>query len=95
MKNFNSRIDLDKLETASSKIKSVAHPVRLAIIDLLRDKALAVNEIQAELKIEQAAASYHLINMKNSGVLVSTKEANKVIYSLVDKQFIDLLDHLK
>ena len=95
MENFKSRIPLDKLEMATGKIKAMAHPVRLAILDLLRDHAeLAVNEIQTELNIEQTAASYHLIQMKNKQVLSSTKRANKVYYALSDPRIPELIDAL-
>ena len=95
MENFKSRISLQKLEYASGRIKSIAHPVRLAIIDLLRDGAeLAVNQIQTELNIEQTAASYHLIQMKNKKILSSTKRANKVYYSLSDLRIPELIDSL-
>ena len=54
-------LDLQKLETAASKLRAMAHPMRIAIIDLLTDnKKLTVTEIYENLNIEQASASHHL-----------------------------------
>ena len=59
-------IDVNKLEMAASRLRSIAHPMRIAIIDLLGNNAkLNVTEIYTKLKIEQAAASHHLNILKS------------------------------
>ncbi|MBE0640557.1 MAG: helix-turn-helix transcriptional regulator, partial [Bacteroidales bacterium] len=62
------KLDLDvvKLELAASKLRAMAHPMRIAIIDLLHNnKKQSVTEIYQKLDIEQAAASHHLNILKN------------------------------
>jgi DNA-binding transcriptional ArsR family regulator len=76
-------LDLQKLETAASKLRAMAHPMRIAIIDLLTDnKKLTVTEIYENLNIEQASASHHLNILKNKGILDSKRDGKMIYYSL-------------
>ncbi|NJC25942.1 ArsR/SmtB family transcription factor [Neolewinella antarctica] len=93
MENFKSRIDFAVLESTADIMKSLAHPVRLAIIDLLKDNpTLTVSNIQEALNIEQAAASYHLLQMKSKGILRSAKKANMVFYRIENEKALRILE---
>lgn len=83
----------DKLEKAAFILKTVAHPLRLSIIDLLAVKdRMSVNEICEMLKCEQSLLSHHLTNMKLKGLLKAEKKGVKVFYSLKERDLIKLLD---
>ncbi|MDP2424442.1 MAG: metalloregulator ArsR/SmtB family transcription factor [Bacteroidales bacterium] len=85
-------IDIVKLEAAASKLRAMAHPMRIAIIDLLKDeKKLSVTQIYERLNIEQAAASHHLNILKGKGVLVSKRDGKKIFYSLRSKALTDVI----
>tara|TARA_R110001592_G_C13184603_1_gene751443 strand:+ start:3293 stop:3577 length:285 start_codon:yes stop_codon:yes gene_type:complete len=76
-------IQLEKLENASEMLKAIAHPMRIAIVDMLaNDKSLTVTEIHEALNIEQAVASHHLSIMKNKGVLISERNGKNSYYKL-------------
>ena len=76
-------IELSKLETASEMLKAIAHPLRLAIVDMLDNKqSLSVTEIYESLEIEQAVASHHLSILKNKGVLLSKRDGKNCYYEL-------------
>lgn len=76
-------LDIVKLEYAASKLRAIAHPMRIAIIELLeKNKKMSVTEIYKSLKIEQASASHHLNILKNKGVLLSKRDGKKIHYSL-------------
>ncbi len=93
MEHFTSRIPFGELEASANKLKAIAHPVRLAILDLLRkNDKLTVTEIQESLNIEQTATSYHLIQMKNKKIVKSEKKANKMFYSISNNQIPLILD---
>jgi DNA-binding transcriptional ArsR family regulator len=73
----------------------MAHPMRIAIIDLLHDgKQLSVTEIYNKLKIEQAAASHHLNILKNKGVLASRRDGKKIFYSIKNQVLTEIIDCL-
>ena len=76
-------LDIQKLEIAASKLRAMAHPMRIAIIELLTDnKKLTVTEIYVKLNIEQASASHHLNILKNKGLLESKRDGKMILYSL-------------
>ena len=86
-------MEVNKLEMAASKLRAIAHPMRIAIIELLNDKPkMSVTEIYTKLNIEQASASHHLNILKNKGVLVSKRDGKKIFYSLRSKSLKDIID---
>jgi DNA-binding transcriptional ArsR family regulator len=89
-KKFN--LDIDKLEAAASKLRAIAHPMRIAIIDLLHIKELSVTEIYENLNIEQASASHHLNILKSKGVLSSKRSGKKIIYFLKNQTLTEIVD---
>lgn len=75
--------DIEHLEKAADRLKAIAHPVRIAIIELLdSDGPSSVSDIFEKLGIEQASASHHLNILKNRGILKSVRTGKKIIYSL-------------
>jgi len=76
-------LDIQKLEMAASKLRAMAHPMRIAIIELLSNsKKMTVTEIYEKLNIEQASASHHLNILKNKGLLDSKRDGKMIYYSL-------------
>lgn len=89
----NLVIDITKLEMAASKLRAIAHPMRIAIIDLLNTSPkLSVTEIYEKLNIEQASASHHLNILKNKGVLISKREGKKIFYSLKSVSLTEIVE---
>lgn len=86
-------IDIRKLEDAASRLRSIAHPMRIAIIDLLGNNAkLNVTEIYTKLKIEQAAASHHLNILKSKGILASKRAGKQTFYFLKHEALTQVID---
>jgi DNA-binding transcriptional ArsR family regulator len=86
------KINKDKLEKAAYILKTVAHPTRLAIVDLLSlHPRLGVTEIAAILDVEQSLLSHHLITMKLKGILKSEKEGQSVYYVLKERDVTKLI----
>lgn len=80
---LNERIQADKLLLAVNMLKVIAHPVRLAIVDLLTEnKRMTVLEIQEALHLEQAIASQQITLMEDKGVLISEKVSRNKYVSL-------------
>ena len=71
---LNERIESQKLLKAVNMLKVIAHPVRLAIVDLLSENPrMTVLEIQTQLNLEQAIASQQITLLEDKGVLISEK----------------------
>jgi len=62
--------------------KAIAHPLRIAIIDFLKDGEQCVCDIAEHIGSERSNVSRHLSLMVNAGVLEYHKEGLKVIYRL-------------
>ena len=79
---LTQRIETNKLLSSINMLKVIAHPVRLAIVDLLSDQTkLTVMEIQEALGLEQAITSQHLTLMEDKGVIQSEKAGrNKYVF---------------
>jgi DNA-binding transcriptional ArsR family regulator len=76
-------LDPEKLELATNRLKALANPTRLTIIDLLlKNSRLTVSEIQKILKIEQASTSNHLKILQHQQILSSTRDGKSKYYSI-------------
>lgn len=62
--------------------KAVAHPLRVAAIDFLKDGEKCVCEIAEHLGSERSNVSRHLAVMVGAGVLSCRKDGLKVFYAL-------------
>jgi len=62
--------------------KAIAHPLRIAIIDFLKDGEQCVCDIAKQIRSERSNVSRHLSVMVNAGILEYRKEGLKVIYGL-------------
>ncbi len=72
-------------------IASIAHPIRVAIIDLLKDGEVCVCEIAERIGAERSNTSRHLALMLRSGVLKTRKEGLQVFYSLRTRCVVNFL----
>jgi len=73
----------------------MAHPMRIAIIELLAaNKRLSVTVIYQKLKIEQATASHHLNMLKSKGILESKREGKKIFYSLKHEKVKEIISSM-
>jgi len=62
--------------------KAIAHPLRIAIVDFLRDGQQCVCDIAEHIGSERSNVSQHLSVMVNAGILEYHKQGLKVIYRL-------------
>jgi ArsR family transcriptional regulator len=75
--------------------KALAHPLRISILDALRDGELTVNEISQRFSVEPANASQQLAVLRNRNIVITRKEGANVYYSVGDKSIFKLLDAAK
>ena len=70
-------------------VKSVAHPLRIAIVDFLKDGEQCVCDIAEYVDSERSNVSRHLSVMVSGGVLSYRKEGLNVIYKLRTPCIVD------
>ena len=72
-----------QLEKAATILRSIAHPSRIAILELLdRKKTCNVTEIHETLGMEQAITSNPLAVLRKKGILSTERSGKNVFYSL-------------
>jgi DNA-binding transcriptional ArsR family regulator len=87
------RHNIEQLDNAAEMLKAIAHPMRMAILDLLEDgRMLTVTEIHEVLNIEQSSTSHHLGILKNKGVLASKRKGKNTFYYLKNTKFSNILE---
>jgi ArsR family transcriptional regulator len=69
-------------ERQSEVAQAIGHPLRLAILDFLKDGEQCVCDIAGHVGSERSNVSRHLSLMVKAGVLEHRKDGLKVIYSL-------------
>ncbi len=62
--------------------KAIAHPLRIAVVNFLKDGEQCVCDIAQHVGSERSNVSRHLSVMSNAGLLEYRKEGLKVIYRL-------------
>lgn len=63
-------------------IAAMGHPIRLAVLEFLRDGEQCVCDITAHVEAERSNVSRHLAVMLKAGLLEYRKDGLKMMYSL-------------
>jgi ArsR family transcriptional regulator len=79
------------MEKQAEIVKAIAHPLRIAVVDFLKDGEQCVCDIAAHVCSERSNVSRHLSVMVNAGVLQCRKEGLKVNYKLKTPCILDFL----
>lgn len=87
----------DKLRRFKAGVfQALAHPTRIAIIELLRDQGeVPVAGVYEWLELEQANVSQHLAVLRAKHLVVARKAGNQVFYSLRDPIVGKVLDLMR
>ncbi|WNJ17369.1 metalloregulator ArsR/SmtB family transcription factor [Pontibacter sp. G13] len=93
---MKSRFDIGFLETTADVLRALAHPVRIAIVDLLKkENKLSVTEIHQRLDIEQAVTSHHLRILKDKQIVMAQREGKNTFYSLRTPDFAHIVSAME
>ena len=72
--------------------KALAHPLRISILDSLRNGERTVNEISQQFDVEPANASQQLAVLRNKNIISARKKGSSVYYYVSDPTVFKLLD---
>lgn len=75
--------------------KALGHPLRLAILDSLRDGPLSVTELQAIVQVDQSILSQHLAKLRLFKFVTSRREGTTIFYHVHDTEVYLFLDLAK
>ena len=72
--------------------KALAHPVRIGILELLRDGPLNVTQIQEATGAPGSSVSQQLAVLRSQGILATERRGTTIIYRVADPKLFELLD---
>jgi len=75
----------------SETLKAVSDPVRRDILEMLKDERKSAGEISKKFNLTNATVSYHLSQLKKSGLIAETKYKNFIYYELNVSVFEEVL----
>lgn len=79
-------------EVLSARLKALAHPERLRILDVLRREPECVCHLEALLSKPQPYVSQQLRLLRDAGIIVDEKQGQNVFYRLDDEAVRGWLD---
>ncbi|MFC0528757.1 ArsR/SmtB family transcription factor [Phytohabitans kaempferiae] len=71
--------------------KTLGHPARIRVLELLAVREHAVSELLPEIGIEAAHLSQQLAVLRRANLVVTRRDGSAVYYSLVSPQVAELL----
>lgn len=87
----NALTPLPALEQAAECLRTLAHPHRLRMIQMLLRGRYTVGELAESCEIPSHMASEHLRLMQRSGFLSVEKEGRKVFYQIAEPHLANIL----
>ena len=72
--------------------KALGHPVRIRVLELLRDGERTVSELQAALEIDASSVSQQLAVLRSRQLVIGRKKGTSVHYRVADQGVFELLD---
>jgi len=75
-------ITFDDAEIRAKVVKAMAHPVRLMVIEFLKNGEHSFSEVFDLFKLDKSTVSKHLLVLKEAGIISSRKEGTNMIYKL-------------
>ena len=93
--SFNLIEKQEHIETAARALKSIAHPLRLKVLCVLGDQEACVQEIVDAVGTSQSNISQHLAILRDNGVLVTRKDANRVFYRVGHHRTLQLIEVMR
>lgn len=85
--------DLFALHAEMCKVFS--HPLRLRVLDTLRDRELAVTALAELLDVSVGCLSQHLNMMKERRAVASRKIGNRVLYRVANARLVEAFDLMR
>ena len=86
----------EKQKRAAGYAKALAHPARIAILELLVERPGCIcGDITEELPLAQSTVSQHLKALKKAGVIRGEVEGVRVCYCLDEEHTRKLVESLK
>lgn len=89
------KIDMTIYNMQANISKTLANPIRLAILHILRDGEKSVNELTDILGISQSNLSQHLALMRQVDIVKTRKQGTTIFYSVTNPKINQACDMVR
>jgi DNA-binding transcriptional ArsR family regulator len=79
-------------EVKAAFFRTLGHPARVRILELLSGGERSVGALQAELGLDSGGTSQHLSALRRIGLVIPRREGTSVFYRVGDERTFDLLE---
>lgn len=87
--------NIEALTEAAECLRTLAHPVRLRMVQLLLQGRYTVGELAEDCEVPNNVASEHLRLMQRCGFFSSTREGRRVYYEVAEPHLANLMSCLE
>jgi DNA-binding transcriptional ArsR family regulator len=84
----------DLAELIARRFRAIGEPMRIRLLDQLRDGEATVGELSEATAASQQNISKHLAVLADAGILGRRKEGNRVYYRIVDEGVFALCEQV-
>jgi DNA-binding transcriptional ArsR family regulator len=74
----------EAIEATSMRLRVIADPVRLALLEALRGGEGSVADLAEQTGLPHQNASHHLLALHQAGILARRREGKLALYSILD-----------
>ena len=82
-------------EQETKLYKTLMHPARLAILDLLREGEACVCHMEATFGYRQAYISQQLMALRDAGLVDDRRDGLNIFYRVIRPEIFDVLDAMR
>ena len=84
----------DLVELVARRLRVIGEPMRIRLLDLLRDGEATVADLTDALGASQQNVSKHLAVLAGAGIVGRRRDGNHVYYRIVDESVLALCDQV-
>ncbi len=82
------------IDLVAQRFRVLGEPMRIKLLDQLREGDATVGELQEALGASQQNVSKHLGILHGAGMVNRTKQGNRVLYAISDPSVFELCDQV-
>jgi DNA-binding transcriptional ArsR family regulator len=82
------------VEFVAQRFRVLGEPMRIKLLDRLRDSDATVGELQEAPGVSQQNVSKHLGILHSAGMVARTKDGNRAVYSISDPSVFELCERV-
>ncbi|MDH4176923.1 MAG: metalloregulator ArsR/SmtB family transcription factor [Thermoleophilia bacterium] len=80
------------VELIAQRFRIIGEPMRIRLLDRLRDGEASVHELTEALDASQQNVSKHLGVLHGAGIVGRRKDGNRVLYAIADESVLELCE---